>query len=1123
MRPLRLTMTAFGPYAGTETVDFDGLTELGLFVVAGRNGSGKTTIFDALHYGLYGKLPGRRHDYHRLKSDHAAESSECKVVLDFAAKGAHWRVERTPKQRRAKRRGTGTTEVDSRAALFQIQPDGSTKAVASKLGEVTTLCRELVGLTGRQFERVALLPQGEFSRVLQEGPTKRRELLRTLFSSEIFGDATSQLVEEATVAGASDRTALDNLQHQQGVLAGELSELVGRAVDTTETGLRQAAATYRQGTLAELATSVAELDRRSQQARKEQQVAHELVERVERRNRVRIAVEAHRQAATTNERDQVRLRHARAAIPVVAQTRTLAQQQAKGDAASKRVDELHAQIDHALALADVEPLTSVSPETILATTTLLQTLTQLLDRRHDAAARRDDMRAASNQLIAEQRRADHTLSQLTEQAEIQQAQVRQTTARLAELEVDASIPQSEQQLREATAQLAQRSELATLDSDDHELAAELATLDSQIDTMVQNHERAAQAQTSLAALERKAEQAINSHQACVQRLDHAKQFASDFQLLTTARRKLDAAQAEASSQWDAFIAGTAARVAQALVDDEPCPVCGSCNHPEVVTEADVALARTAVDAAQAEVQDLQIRIEALRAAQVDIAQLVVAELAAEATTTKAMALGARAAADTARQTAATGQDLAAALQERQEYRATLAQTRNDLDGRRNHLRGALGTQADQSVAELQAVVTNAQHQHDRAIAAVELRAEVQAQLQQAQAQVENLGLKQITANNKKSSLVDQLQARRIEHGKIDQTVTSLDAELVLLTASSTITEPLLERQAQAARRALDMLGQAGPQAALRDDAETAIRRAQALLAERVTQSEFASADDAVAAFVDPDTIEQLEAQIADHAATQERLQGQLDELGDLPSIAPDTESVDNNAAACGREHAEANRTLIAATTSLDRIDAELDRIVTARAERQNADQTTRRLERVAALVKGDNDRNTSLENWVLGAHLRDVVELANLRLAQSTHQRFQLCVLDDGENRRGTWGLDLGIEDTVTGTRRPTAGLSGGELFQASLALALGLADAVMNQTAGVQIDSLFIDEGFGSLDEHSVERAIDLLDDLRDRGALVGVITHVPALLESLPIGVEVVDAGDGQGSTIKQVRSAA
>ena len=252
------------------------------------------------------------------------------------------------------------------------------------------------------------------------------------------------------------------------------------------------------------------------------------------------------------------------------------------------------------------------------------------------------------------------------------------------------------------------------------------------------------------------------------------------------------------------------------------------------------------------------------------------------------------------------------------------------------------------------------------------------------------------------------------------------------------------------------------------------------------------------------------------------MQGQLHQLADLPAEAPDINALAETRRTTSEHFQATNRSLVSLTTSLDRISNELDRLDSERQSTLDGDVETRRLERVAAMVKGDNDRNTSLENWVLAAHLRDVVELANVRLARSTHQRFQLCVLDDGDTKRGKWGLDLGVEDTVTGTQRPTAGLSGGELFQASLALALGLADAVMNQSSGVQIDALFVDEGFGSLDENSVERAIDLLDDLRDQGALVGVITHVPALLAALPLGVRVVDAADGQGSAIRQERAA-
>ena len=237
MRPLRLTMTAFGPYAGTEVVDFDALTNLGLFVVAGNNGSGKTTIFDALQYSLYGTLPGRRSNYSNLRSDHAAPQVECSVSLEFRAHGADWRVDRSPAQTRAKRKGTGTTEAPAQAVLYRLGTDAPV-AVTKRLDEVRAKCTELVGLSGKQFERVALLPQGEFSRVLQESHAERRQLLRTLFSSELFGDATSLLNDRAAAATAKDRARLDALDLQQASLAEEMAGHLHAPVTNTSSDIR---------------------------------------------------------------------------------------------------------------------------------------------------------------------------------------------------------------------------------------------------------------------------------------------------------------------------------------------------------------------------------------------------------------------------------------------------------------------------------------------------------------------------------------------------------------------------------------------------------------------------------------------------------------------------------------------------------------------------------------------------------------------------------------------------------------------------------------------------------------------------------------------------------------------
>ena len=1133
MRPLRLTMTAFGPYAGTETVDFDRLTELGLFVVAGNNGAGKTTIFDALHYCLFGTLPGRRSTYVRLKSDHSDDRAECKVALDFVAKGGQWRIERSPKQRRPKRRGNGTTEVDRKATLFEYDAETeSYKAVANKIGEVDQQCRELVGLSGKQFERVALLPQGEFSRVLQESGTERRELLRTLFSSEVFGDATSWLAERAAEAGAADRVALDRLEHEQGVLASKLSELVGRAVDTSETGLRQAEADYRQSTLVDLERHVAALEANADQARAAHQLATDTVNRIQRRNQVRVDLQAHEAAQATFRRDLARLQHARAAVPVASNARTYAQQRDKLQAAVRHTEQLQAQVNRALTTADLAPLATFTPETLTATTDTLHAVGQVLSRRAETASRHHDLIHATNQLLGEQRRADHKLSTLTDQLALEQSKLRQVQSQLDALGPDASVQDAQHALQSVQAQLAQRVELAQLHQQDAALTQQLLEFDAHIDTLAAQHDQATQAQASLASLERKADAAANAHQECVRRQAATTQYLAATSSLAKARHRLEHAQVRANELWDAFIAGTAARVADALVDDEPCPVCGSCSHPEPATttttdqppsQDDVGDARDEADKCRAEVHTLELRIEALHQADADIAALSTTELNAQATTSKAMALGAQTAANNARKEASRIDQLATELADQRDRRDQTTAERSNLASRASRLQGALGRHADATVVELQTQVDQAQTEYDRTVHAVGQRSQLVATLEQANERIENIELAVLAADSSRSSVQDQLTQRQADGEQIADAVAAIDDELASFTASGHVDERRIEQQVSAVRKAGEVIATLATHTALRDDAAHAVRRAESILNERIAQSPFATADEALQAFLEPQTIELLEAQTTDFTRTGERLQGQLHELGDIPESAPDLDQTRSLAESTASDYAQANHQLIATTTTLDRLMADLDLIAGTRANHQSTNQASQRLERVAALVKGDNERNTSLENWVLAAHLRDVVDLANLRLAQSTHQRFQLCVLDDGENRRGTWGLDLGIEDTVTGTQRPTAGLSGGELFQASLALALGLADAVMNQTAGVQIDSLFIDEGFGSLDEVSVERAIDLLDELRDRGALVGVITHVPALLDALPIGVHVVDAPDGQGSAIQQVRSAA
>lgn len=1130
MRPLRLTMTAFGPYAGTETVDFDALTDLGLFVVAGNNGSGKTTIFDALHYALYGTLPGRRATYIRLKSDHADDKTECSVTLDFVAHGAHWRVERSPKQKRAKRRGTGTTEAPAAAALFRLD-QGTPTAVTNRVEEVRAKCAELVGLSGKQFERVALLPQGQFSRVLTESSTERRELLRTLFSSEIFDDATTWLTDAAAEATAGDRQALERLDHRQAALAEELAQVVGRTVGPSAPALRSAISDYRRVELATLTAAVSELRSGADQAANEHQLGLGIVQRIERRNHVRVERKQHELAAPQHQADVARLENARSAVPVIGNARALAQHQEHSTHAQQRLAELTSRLNQALTNAGLPELTELTNETLDDTTKMVARLEAVLTQRRNAALQAQDIAALVARSHGEVRRVANEINNLARQHDLSATQLRQASAELHELAQAADIDECEKRLRNADAQLAQRVELAELEAKHATLVHRATELDTTIEELENARATAVQAQSSSAAAQKKADAAYIELQEANRRLQACDQYQAATLKLQAARTEHTQAQRQTDQLWDAFIAGTAARVAQALTDDEPCPVCGSCEHPapaapdddsQIVTQAQVTAARAHSDAVLDRVRAIESQIETLHAADADIATLTAVELTAQVATTKAMALGASTVADETRQAASLYEQIDGELATSRANRLELDQQIQGVDQRRSRLQGALGQSANEPVATLQAIAAQAADDRQQADQLVERRHQLAATIEKCERDVETIGLGQIAAESRRASASDQLADQQRQLQTATERCAEIDEQLAAISPVIDA-EHELELRAQSTRRAQNLISETSTAVALANDASEAVRRAQSFLDDRVRQSPFPTADHALAAFIEPAVVTQLEAQTAAYIATGQRLHGQLHELADLPDTPPDVAALEQRANEHHQAFTNANTQLITVSADLGRLESELTAIENERTARQTTDLGTRRLERVAAMAKGDNERNTSLENWVLAAHLRDVVELANVRLARSTHQRFQLCVLDDGENKRGTWGLDLGVEDTVTGTQRPTAGLSGGELFQASLALALGLADAVMNQSAGVSVDALFIDEGFGSLDETSVERAIDLLDELRDRGAMVGVITHVPALLDALPLGVSVVDAAQGQGSTIRQSRHAA
>ena len=262
-----------------------------------------------------------------------------------------------------------------------------------------------------------------------------------------------------------------------------------------------------------------------------------------------------------------------------------------------------------------------------------------------------------------------------------------------------------------------------------------------------------------------------------------------------------------------------------------------------------------------------------------------------------------------------------------------------------------------------------------------------------------------------------------------------------------------------------------------------------------------------------DRITALEAAIrdADHrrAAAHERAARAVRAIAGL--VRPDLVALDARASAA-RAAVEATLARITQTRSaLAALADTLGRLDTIARESGAIEAEYRVVGHLADIANGTNGRNLTFQRYVLAALLDDVLRAASLRLAAMSRGRYQLQRREDLADARRAGGLDLEVFDEYTGRSRPASTLSGGEGFMASLSLALGLSDVVQAYAGGVQLDTLFIDEGFGSLDPESLDMAMKALIDLQQRGRTVGVISHVEEMKQQIDVAIEVVQGVRG------------
>ncbi|GHC79704.1 SMC family ATPase [Streptomyces violaceochromogenes] len=989
MRLHRLTLTAFGPFGGTQAVDFDDLSSAGLFLLHGPTGAGKTSVLDAVCYALYGSVPGARQGGGQgttLRSDHAAPATRTEVTLDLTVAGRRLEVTRQPPWERPKKRGTGTTLDKAQTWLREYDATaGAWKDLSRSHQEIGEEITQLLGMSREQFCQVVLLPQGDFARFLRADAEARGKLLGRLFDTRRFADVEKRLAERRRATEAQVRDGDAELladAHRMQQAAGDAMELP--ALAPGEPGLAEAvlsaAAVARSTARDQLTVAACTLTA----AESAQAAAGRALDDARELDRLQRRFAQARERAASLEQGAEAYREAQA----------LMERARKAEAVAPALDlRESSEAEHRRAAAAEARARALLPETFA------------------------DAGAAG--LASAARRAAEELGGLDS--------ARRAERRLAEL----------------------LDERAGLDRQEHADADLLQEAEAWLDgweetrTVLQARVDSAQKDAALA------EQLAERREPARQRLRAARlrdQLAHDTDRAVDRVRTAQDKALRAKQHWldlkEQRLNGIAAELAAHLTDGEPCAVCGATEHPAPARKVAGHVDREAEEHALTAYQ----RADEQRA-------------------------------EDERRLGAAREALAAAGAEAGDTPTDqLAQEVEELEERYARARSA--------AAELhtaQERLRQAGHEHERRLAA------------RQEAAVRT--------------------ASRVGHReRLDRERTALEEELDRARGSL---DSVAARAAQLERRAA-LLTDAADAARAAEDSAQRLKDADARLADAAFRAGFETPQAAAAALLDN----------AAHRELQHRLDAWQHEEAAVRAVLAEADTAaaarepraDPDAAQ--RTADEAERRLRAAASAHDaarRRCAELDRL-SARAAasvrrlaplREEYDRVAR-MAGLAAGTSADNERRMRLESYVLAARLEQVAAAATVRLRRMSSGRYTLVHSDD-RTGRGRSGLGLHVVDAWTGRERDTATLSGGETFFASLALALGLADVVTDEAGGVRLDTLFIDEGFGSLDDQTLDEVLDVLDSLRERDRSVGIVSHVPDLRRRIHAQLEVVKGRSG------------
>ena len=1058
MRPKELILHNIGPFTGEHTVNFDSLGSL--FLIYGQTGAGKTTLFDAISYAFYGKpLGGRSGVMRNLRSHFADDYAVSDVILTFFIGAQMYRIKRQLPYTKEGRKLETPEEVS-----LECYENGSWENRSStNKRETDASIQNLIKLSDKEFSRIVLLPQGEFAQFLRAQSSDKKETLMHLFPIKRYSDLMQEAKLRADMLQQEAHTIEANLEtlhtrfvyHRYESDRAELLNEIDRIRD--EHG----------GVLTALQTKNTELEQEKILAEKRKEL-----------ERVTEELEACRIREEDIRNLKAKIEKAQRAAPLAVHVNQLLELEAACAADERQIWEKRERMEELTARMNA------------------------LQERHNEITAKEQQRDSLYAVIDSLRKA------AVLEREIGAEQAEEDNLKRAAAAAQAQLQRIEAQLAAVTEKTGALAPVVdALDEREHAYRS----LQTRLDIEKQLHEMLCKQEQLATFLHSYAQAADNARTQLAE-------IARDCDIQTEQIDRIEEEKKAAERQ------RAAAALAEHLEEGSPCPVCGSVHHPAPAQEAaqsafsfderieaakrsaaklqhEKEKAQTALAGAEASYTNYQKQIDERAATTADL-QLRYKECSAVPFPERKDAAESR--------IKETAQQINEAVQAYDTSRKAFAEHKTlEEEARRLQRERQECTQqhhsAEQRLSGVSAALQEKRRQFDQAFSQLP----------------ENLRSVQLSADTEASSKTEVPDApvgkTAPEQYEVPDAETALEQCEALLQELKLTINAYHTDVSEATQNLERIRGELS--AAETHGQERAQQRNEktAQLEAAYIKEGFADLEDLQQAVCSEPEVAQWKTEIdtfyEQYAAYKQAASG-LEK--DVTATEP-------------RDLDELETAVEALRQRYDEIQARLEVLNTEKAklEELHAQHTeltkaltvkTTEAQNWVALAKdlcGSNPRKLQFDTWILSAFLHEVTVFANKRLERMSEGRYRLAVSEEHGTGNAYRGLDLEIADAYTGKCRPSATLSGGETFMASISLALGLADSIQARAGGTRIDSMFIDEGFGSLDEKALENAVTILDEIRGN-RMVGIISHVGELQSRIPQKIEVIKTGTG--SSIRQ-----